>query len=89
MESVATKSLPETSKYKVKFGRGSYSRRKEIFAWCVKHFGEEMIFNEDWGMIWSERWRQTELWGYSTVYFRDSRDMVFFLLSWGDLDYDC
>jgi hypothetical protein len=89
MESVVTKSLPETSKYSIKFGRGSYSRRREVFAWCATHFGDEMVVDPKWGIVWSERWRQTELWGYSTVYFRDGRDFTFFLLSWGDLDYDC
>jgi hypothetical protein len=90
MAFVACKSPQVIFNYKITFGRGSFSRRQEVIAWCAKHFGDEMLFIDD-GLDWkwNPRWKQEELWGYSTMYFRDSKDFMFFILSWGDLDYDC
>ena len=66
--------------YTVDIGRGVWKLSQEynkIIEWCTEQFGPHPNRHDAWSRWWV---------GVGTMYFRDEKDYVMFLLRWGN---DC
>jgi hypothetical protein len=71
-------------------GREYYHQRREIERWCEQQFGtnpdsNNWVYSEpgDWE---TRIWAMSEIFGYTTVYFKNEQDSTLFALRWCGLD---
>jgi hypothetical protein len=63
----------------VKLDRDYYSKMPDITKWLRKHMGP-MDYNEQ--QVPATRWAYSQIFGYTTIVFRDEADATAFKAKW-------
>jgi len=68
------------SQNKITLGKDKYHLNKEMMEWCLEFVGGDNIGSPPTGI--NPTWDVTIVFGNSTYYFKNERDLILFKLRW-------